>query len=344
MAYKPPYVINTSILNKVATIMKMIGKFSSLNNLSSLPLLRRKNQIKSIHSSLAIENNQLSESQVKDLINGKFVIGPQKDILEVQNAIRVYEKIQDINPYTQKDLLKYHKLLMISLVPDAGSYRKGQVGVFDDEKAIFMAPPADRVPSLINNLYDYLNYYDENIFIKSCVFHYEFEFIHPFSDGNGRMGRLFQTCLLAKEEALFYYLPVESIIRKKQQTYYEAISKSNLEGSSNVFIEFMLDAIIETMNETLKQFNIDTESLSVQAKKLLGIFEDGIPYTTLELMQKVNLKSRSSFKMHYLDPLLKAGMIEMTLPETPNSRNQRYVKKWDVKYSWIYTTLRIKYE
>jgi Fic family protein len=307
--------------------MKMIGKFSSMNTLSSQPLLRRKNQIKSIHSSLAIENNQLSESQVKDLINGKLVIGPQKDILEVQNAIKVYEKIQDINPYTQKDLLRYHRLLMTSLVVDAGSYRKGQVGVFDDEKAIFMAPSADRVPSLMNQLYDYLNHYDENIFIKSCVFHYEFEFIHPFSDGNGRMGRLFQTCLLAKEEELFYYLPVESIIKKKQQAYYDAISKSNLEGSSNAFIEFMLDAIIETMNETIKQSNIEKGSLSIQAKKLLKIFEEGVPYTTIELMDKVGIKSRASFKKNYLDPLLESGTIEMTIPDKPVSRNQRYIKK-----------------
>lgn len=327
MTYKPPYEINSSMLNKVATIMKMTGMFSSMNNLSSQPLLRRKNQIKSIYSSLAIENNQLSESQVEDLINGKLVIGPQKDILEVQNAIQVYEHIQDINPFSQKDLLKYHKILMTSLVSDAGSYRKGQVGVFDDEKAIFMAPPADRVPALINELYDYLNHFDENILIKSCVFHYEFEFIHPFSDGNGRMGRLFQTCLLAKEEELFYYLPIESIIKKKQQNYYDAISKSNQEGVSTKFIEFMLDAIIETMQETLMQSNIETSSLSTQAKRLLDVFENGVPYTTLELMQKVNMKSRSSFKKHYLDPLLQSGMIEMTIPETPNSRNQRYVKK-----------------
>lgn len=327
MTYKPPYEINSSMLNKVATIMKMTGMFSSMNNLSSQPLLRRKNQIKSIYSSLAIENNQLSESQVKDLINGKLVIGPQKDILEVQNAIQVYEHIQDINPFSQKDLLKYHKILMTSLVSDAGSYRKGQVGVFDDEKAIFMAPPSDRVPALINELYDYLNHFDENILIKSCVFHYEFEFIHPFSDGNGRMGRLFQTCLLAKEEELFYYLPIESIIKKKQQNYYDAISKSNQEGVSTKFIEFMLDAIIQTMQETLMQSNIETSSLSTQAKRLLDVFEDGVPYTTLELMQKVNMKSRSSFKKHYLDPLLQSGMIEMTIPERPNSRNQRYVKK-----------------
>ncbi|MDP2425300.1 MAG: Fic family protein [Candidatus Izemoplasmatales bacterium] len=307
--------------------MKMIGKFSSLNHLCSQPLLRRKNLIKSIHSSLAIENNQLSESQVKDLINGKLVIGPQKDILEVQNAIKVYEHIQDINPYEIKDLLKYHKILMTSLISDAGLYRRGQVGVFDDEKVIFMAPPADKVPALMNELYEYLNQNDENILIKSCVFHYEFEFIHPFSDGNGRMGRLFQTCLLAKEDEIFYYLPVESIIKKKQQAYYDAISKSNQEGASTVFIEFMLDAIIDTMNETLKQSNIEKGFLSIQAKKLLAMLEEGIPYTTRELMDRVGIKSRASFKMNYLDPLLELRMIEMTLPERPKSRNQRYVKK-----------------
>ncbi len=327
MTYKPPYEITTLMLNKIAAIMRIIGKFSSMNNLSNQPLLRRKNQIKSIHSSLAIENNQLSESQVKDLINGKLVIGPQKDILEVQNAIKVYEHIQDINPYSQKELFKYHKILMTSLVSDAGSYRKGRVGVFDDEKAIFMAPPADRVPALMNDLYDYINHYDENILIKSCVFHYEFEFIHPFSDGNGRIGRLFQTCLLAKEEELFFYLPVESIIKKEQQAYYDAISRSNQEGASTEFIEFMLDAIIETMNETLKQSNIEKGSLSIQAKKLLSLMEEGIPYTAIELMEKVCIKSRASFKKHYLDTLLQSGMIEMTLPEKPKSRNQRYMKK-----------------
>lgn len=327
MPYKPPYEVNASILNKVAAIMRMIGQFSHLSHLTSQPLLRRNNHIKSIHSSLAIENNQLSESQVKDLINGKLVIGPQKDILEVQNAIQVYEHLQEINPYHEKDLLQYHGILMKSLIVDAGSYRKGQIGVFDQGKPIFMAPPALNVPALIHNLFDYINHDKEHILIKSCVFHYEFEFIHPFSDGNGRMGRLFQTCLLGKEEPIFYFLPVESIIKKRQQEYYDAISKSNLNGSSSYFIEFMLDAIIETMHETLKQTRFSSEDLSIQAKKLLTVMEEGIPLTTLELMQKVDIKSRSSFKKHYLDPLLESGFIEMTIPNTPMSRNQRYIKK-----------------
>ena len=326
MAYKPPYTITTKMMNKVSKIMKLVGKFSSIHNLDGQPLLRRNNQIRSIHSSLAIENNVLSEKQVTEIIQGKLVIGPQKDILEVQNAIQVYDKISEINPYDQKELKEFHKILMSSLVSDAGSYRKSQVGVFDDEKAIFMAPPADRVPILMNQLYEYLREVEENIFIKSCVFHYEFEFIHPFSDGNGRMGRLFQTCLLASEEDIFLYLPVESIIKKRQQEYYDAISKSNLNGNSNVFIEFMLDVILEAMLETLNLANKETSRLSTQSKKLFKMMEEGIPYSTIELMKMVGLKSRASFKKNYLDPLLEIGIVNMTSPMAPNSRNQRYIK------------------
>ena len=179
----------------------------------------------------------------------------------------------------------------------------------------------------MNDLYDYLNNYDENILIKSCVFHYEFEFIHPFSDGNGRMVRLFQTCLIAREEELFYYLPVESMIKRKQQAYYDAISKSNQMGNSTAFIEFMLDTMIEAMIETLKQSDLESGSLTIQSKKLYSIMEEGIPYTTLELMKEVGLKSRASFKLNYSDPLLRSGLIKMTLSKTPNSRNQRYIKK-----------------
>ncbi|MDY0295597.1 MAG: Fic family protein [Acholeplasmataceae bacterium] len=326
MHYKQPYEITTSILNKVAAIMKLIGKFSSINHLENRPILRRNNRIKSIHSSLAIENNQMSESQVRDLINGKVVIGPQKDIIEVQNAIKVYDRIKEINPYQQQDLLTYHRMLMHTLVPDPGKYRKGQVGVFDDEKAIFLAPPADRVKVLINQLYDYLIHDEDNILIKSSVFHYEFEFIHPFSDGNGRMGRLFQTCLLGKDEELFYDLPIESIIKQKQQAYYDAIAQCNHMGASTIFIEFMLDAILETIEGTLKLANLEEKNLSLQATKLLHIMEHGMAYTAKELMDKVDIKSRASFKKHYLDQLLEQEIIVMTIPDKPNSRNQRYKK------------------
>ena len=327
LSYKPPYTITPSILNKVAVIMKHVGMFSSLQVYKHQPLLRRKNRIKSIHASLAIEQNQLTESQVHDLLNGKVVIGPKKDILEVQNAIKVYESIEKINPYDQQALLFYHKLMMEGLILDAGMYRHGQIGVFKDDIPIFIAPPSDRVPSLMNQLFQYLHHDEDNLLIKSCVFHYEFEFIHPFSDGNGRMGRLFQTCLLGQLDPFFYGLPIESIIKEKQSAYYKAILQSTQQGSSTPFIEFMLDAILDTLVRAGAQSMYETTTLSTQSKKLISQMQDGVPYTTLDMMNLVRLKSRVSFLKHYLTPLLKAGMIEMTLKDTPRSKHQRYLKK-----------------
>lgn len=327
MDYKPPYTINSKMINYVSSIMKLIGQLSSSNNLDNKPQLRRSNKINSIYSSLAIENNVLSEKQVKDIINGKMVVGPKRDIIEVQNAIKVYDAILDINPLDSKDLLKYHGVMMETLVDDAGKYRLQQEGVFDGDRVIFIAPPADRVPTLMNDLFDYVNNYEENILIKSSVFHYEFEFIHPFSDGNGRMGRLFQTCFLATEEEIFAFLPIESIIKERQQEYYEALRTCNKSGNSDVFIEFMLDAILETVKRILKLSGRESSYLNIQAKKLYKLMEEDVPYTTLELMEILDMKSRASFKKNYLDPNFKAGLVEMTLPDTPNSRNQRYVKK-----------------
>ncbi len=327
MAYKPPYTISSKMIDYVSSIMKLIGRLSGGNGLDNKPRLRRTNKINSIYSSLAIENNQLSKDQVKDIINGKLVIGPKRDILEVQNAIKCYDDILDINPYSTEDLLKYHGIMMESLVEDAGKLRLRHEGVFDSNKVIFIAPPHDIVPELISNLFEYLNNYEENILIKSCVFHYEFEFIHPFSDGNGRMGRLFQTCLLSSKEEIFAYLPIESIIKERQQEYYDAIAKCNKVGNSNIFIEFMLDAILETIIRTLKSSKEEIVGLSIQVKKLLSIMKEEVPYTTKELIELLTLKSRASFKKNYLDPALELGLVSMTLPDTPNSRNQRYIKK-----------------
>lgn len=327
MTYKPPYEITSRMLNQIASIMKLIGRFTATIQLDKRPQLRRTNKIKSIYSSLAIENNQLTEHQVQDIINGKFVIGPQRDILEVKNAINVYDEILKINPFRENDVLKYHSIMMESLIPDAGKYRIGQVGVLDGDKVIFIAPPAERVPSLMSDLYEYLNEYEENILIKSSVFHYEFELIHPFSDGNGRMGRLFQTCLLASEEEIFAYLPIESIIKKRQKKYYDTILACNKAGNSNLFIEFMLDAIQETLINTLNSTNEVSGWLSVQAKKLYDLMQIDIPYTRQELMNRCEMKSIASFKKNYLDPLLDNNLIVMTIPDKPNSRNQRYIKR-----------------
>jgi Fic family protein len=327
MPYKPPYTITSKMLDYISDIMKLIGQLSTRGNLDHKPRLRRTNKINSIYSSLAIENNALTKKQVTDIINGKLVIGPKRDIIEVKNAIKVYDEILSINPYDMKQLLKYHGIMMESLVDDAGKFRLGQEGVFDGDQVIFMAPPADRVPTLMHDLFDYLNNQNENILIKSSVFHYEFEFIHPFSDGNGRMGRLFQTCLLASKEKIFAYLPIESIIKERQQAYYHAIALCNQPGNSNLFIEFMLDAIFETVYRIIKLSGQEKSNVSIQIKKLLTIMDEGIPYTTQELMILLDMKSRASFKKNYLDPAIESGLVEMTLPNTPNSRNQRYVKK-----------------
>ncbi len=325
MPYKPPYTISSKMLDFVSRIMKQIGQLSISNTLDQRPTLRRENQIHSIYSSLAIENNALSLAQVTDVINGKLVAGPKRDIIEVKNAIKVYEDILKINPFEIDDLLKYHGMMMASLIDDAGQFRLGQEGVFDGNRVILVAPPAQRVPILIDQLYDYLKHSDEHILIKSCVFHYEFEFIHPFSDGNGRMGRLIQTCLLASEESIFAYMPIESIIKERQQDYYQAIAQSNQDGNSDRFIEFMLDAILESVSRTF-QTTSHAGGQTVQVKKLIQVMSDNNPYTANELMRLLGLKSLASFKKNYLDPARATGLIKMTIPEKPNSRNQRYIK------------------
>ncbi|MDD2469971.1 MAG: Fic family protein [Bacilli bacterium] len=324
MSYKPPYTINSKMLDYVSKIMKNMGQISEKNRLDNKPKLRKTNKINSIYSSLAIENNSLSKEQVKDIINGKLVIGPAREILEVKNAIKCYDDILNIDPFKVAELLKYHGIMMKGLIDDAGMFRNQSEGVYDGDNVIFIAPPKDRVPHLIDQLFDYLNNYEENILIKSCVFHYEFEFIHPFSDGNGRMGRLFQTCLLKTEEKLFAFLPIESIIKERQQEYYNAISTCNTNGNCDVFIEFMLDAIYETLERTKK--NNYNEDYSIQVKKILNIMKDGVSYTTKELLNLLKMKSRSSFKKNYLDPAMELGLIKMTIPDSPRSKNQKYTK------------------
>lgn len=326
MIYKPPYTVNTKMINYISEIMKLVGEITAEHGVEQKPKLRRTNKIQSIHSSLAIEDNVLSEKQVKDIINGKTVIGPKRDIMEVQNALRCYDQILEINPYSFNELLRCHAAMMEGLVNDAGYLRTGQEGVFDGDEVIFVAPPADKVHHLLTELFEYLNEYEENFLIKSTVFHYEFEFIHPFSDGNGRMGRLFQTCILADKESIFAYLPIESIIKERQQVYYEVIDQSNKAGNSDVFIEFMLDAILESVKRMSTATRHTKRTKSPQMDKLLGIMEEDVPYTLRELMTLVGLKSRASFKRHYLDPALETGLVSMTIPDKPTSRNQRYMK------------------
>jgi len=324
--YIPPYEITDEMLELVSEIMENLGKLSGVNELEKLPRLRRVSRIKSIHSSLAIENNTLSIEQVTDVINGKRVLGPQKDIIEVQNANLAYNKLNEINPYELNDLLAIHGIMMNGLVKESGQLRTGQVGVYNHKgEVIHIAPPAELVPEQIEQLFDWIKTSNANMLIKSSIFHYEFEFIHPFNDGNGRTGRLWQTALLANWKPIFAWIPIESIIKDNQEKYYQALSLSTSNGKSNIFILFMLDVI----NKAIKDIITDTRNhynhLNNQITELMKVIET-YPQSAAELMEKLSLKSRDGFRRNYLQPALDAGLIGMTEPDKPTSKNQKYFK------------------
>ncbi len=324
--YIPPYEITDEMLELVSEIMENLGKLSGVNELEKLPRLRRVSRIKSIHSSLAIENNTLSIEQVTDVINGKRVLAPQKDIEEVHNAFNAYEKLSEINPYSIDDLLKIHGIMMNGLVKEAGRLRSGQVGVYNqDGKVVHLAPPADFVPQQLGQLFNWVKDSNSNMLIKSSVFHYEFEFIHPFNDGNGRTGRLWQTALLASWKPIFAWIPIESIIKDNQEDYYNAITLSTSQGKSNIFIEFMLDVINKAINDIITDTRNHYNHINNQITELMKVIES-YPQSATELMEKLNLKSRLGFRKNYLQPALDAGLIGMTEPDKPTSKNQKYFK------------------
>lgn len=245
------------MLTTVKRIIRLIGRLEGYQLLAGNVRLRRKNQIKSLFSSLAIEGNRLSEEQITAILAGKRVVGPRQDIREVENAIAVYDRLPDIDPYQETELLAIHQLLMEGLINDAGRYRSGGVGVVDGQRVIHLAPPAKRVPRLMGDLFDYLQHYDEDIIIKSCVFHYEFEFIHPFSDGNGRMGRLWQTALLKTVYADLAYIPIENVVYQRQQEYYAALQASQAVATSDPFIRFSLASIQTALQDQLAQLTAE---------------------------------------------------------------------------------------
>lgn len=209
--------------------------------------LRKANRIRTIHSSLAIEGNKLSEDEVRDIIEGKNVVAPLREIQEVKNAIKTYEMYPTLDPFKEKDMLKAHAQMMDAIIDNAGRYRTGGVGVFSENGLVHMAPPAERVPMLMGDLFDWLKHSKDHLLVRSCVFHYEFEFIHPFADGNGRMGRLWQSLILGKLHPLFEHLPIENMVYANQQAYYDAIATSTKAGNSGAFVDFMLREILETL-------------------------------------------------------------------------------------------------
>ena len=327
--YTPPFSISNKMLEFVSSISEKIGRISGYTDFETKPQLRKNNRIKSIYSSLAIEANSLSLPEVRDVINGHIVLGPQREIQEVKNAYDAYDKLNEINPYSVSELKKYHSIMTFALVNDSGSFRKGEEGVFDGDKCIFMAPPANLVPSLTEDLFHWMSREKNRVhpLILSSVFHYEFVFIHPFSDGNGRMARLWQTAILTKWKPIFQFIPIESQIYKYQDRYYSAISDCHVEGNSNLFIEFMLEMIDEILSEITTQAKSEDSQISSYVKKLLDVMEFDVPYTTAEILKKLNLKSRETLRKNYLNPAIEMNLVQMTVPDKPTSRNQRYIKK-----------------
>lgn len=271
MSYKPPYTVTSSMFRIAGEIILLIGQIQGYQLLTGNLKLRRQNKIKTVLSSLAIEGNTLSEDQISDIIDGKTVLGPPREILEVKNALAIYDIIDQLNPKEEDDLLRSHEILMRGLIDSAGKYRQSDVGVVDGQKVIHIAPPYNMVPRLMGSLFDYLVSYDEETIIKSCVFHYEFEFIHPFADGNGRMGRLWQTVILMAQYPILQFVPFETIIHQRQQGYYQALADSQSLGNSDPFIHFMLDALKTALEHEAGRMNVrqDFESRILSFKEQL---------------------------------------------------------------------------
>ena len=303
--YKPPFTITNSILSHVASVSEKVGRITVMSNMENKPHLRKNNRIKSIHSSLKIEANSLSLSQVRDVINGKLVLGEAKEIQEVKNAYNAYEKIAEIDPYSIEELKKFHGIMTKYIVEESGDFRSGEEGVFNGEECIFMAPRF--VPQLMNELFDWMKEVKDQMhpLILSSIFHYEFVFIHPFTDGNGRMARLWHTAILAKWNPVFEYIPIESQIEKFQDDYYDAIAKCHVEGESTVFIEFMLTQIDNTLAELLNQMTdsatddaiLDADGANHGADHMEGRLLSGLkqnPYITqTDLAKELSLSRRT---------------------------------------------------
>lgn len=325
MKYKPPFRITDKIVAFIAGISEQIGRVSAIHSHTFTPRLRKENRIRTIHSSLAIEQNTLSLEQVTAVLNGKRVLGNPSEIQEVKNAYDAYDMILELDPLSVRDLLTAHRLMMKDLVSENGRFRSGAVGVFNDRELIHLAPPADLVPHQIDDLMQWYRTCEVHPLVKSAVFHYEFEFIHPFSDGNGRIGRMWHSLLLGQWKQLFFWLPVEELIRSEQQKYYQALGRADQSGDSTLFVEFMLEIIERTLASILVTDQVN-DQVSDQVKKLLSVMGSEA-LTATELMRRLKLTHRPTFRKNYLNPALEDGLIERTVPDKPHSRNQKYRKK-----------------
>ena len=327
--YQPPYTITPEILGQVAAISEAIGRLSVLTDQTKDLRLWRINRVRTIHGSLAIEGNTLSETQITAILEGKRVIAPPREVQEVKNALAAYDRFETWQPQSEQDLIEAHRVLMSGLIDEAGAYRQGGVGVMAGEQVIHMAPPADRVPQLMADLFAWLVSTDAHPLVASSVFHYEFEFIHPFADGNGRMGRLWQSLILARWNPLFADIPVENLIFEHQAEYYAALQQSTAQTDAAPFIGFMLRMIRDAVSTASPQ---GTPQVTPQVGELLRVVHDEMSRDRLQAA--LGLSDRKSFRERYLKPALDDGLIEMTLPDKPTSSLQRY-RLTDRGCAWI---------
>ena len=330
---KPPFHITDKITFLVTEIGEQVGRITVLQEGAASPRLRCENRIRTIHSSLAIEHNSLTLEQVTAIVDGRRILGNPNEIKEVQNAYETYEMMLELDASSVKDLLKAHKRMMNGLIQDSGRFRSGGVGVFDGKVLVHMAPPAEFVPEHIRNLFAWYRQSGLHPLIKSSVFHYEFEFIHPFSDGNGRLGRMWHSLLLGNWKELFFWLPMEELIQSRQKDYYDALGMADKRADSTGFVELMLEIIRDSLRELTVAGN-KTDQVSDQvsdqdkspAERLLFVLgEETLP--AVELMKRLDLSHKATFRKNYLNPALEQKLIERTIPDKPNSRYQRYRKR-----------------
>lgn len=328
----PPFKITAKVVNLISEISALLERHTLLNDAAQVLRLRRANRIKTIHSSLAIEGNTLSEEEVHDIMDGRHIVAPLRQIQEVRNAIKVYDEYSSFNPFREKDLLRAHSIMMQSLVDRPGSYRSGGVGVYSETGLVHMAPPPAMVPRLMSDLFQWLATADDHLLIRSCVFHYEFEFIHPFADGNGRIGRLWQSIILGRINPLFEHLPVENMVYSNQARYYDAIAASTSAGESSPFIEFMLEEIRLALKAHMKDEVTDKVADKVDNKvankselALLRLL-DQRPQITIKQMSELSGLSVGGVKK-IISSLKANGWVQ----RSGSNKNGRWIVKIDIR-------------
>jgi Fic family protein len=338
---KPPYTITEKAADYLAKIVETVTRLEFGTGFKRDIKLHRENRLRTIHSSLAIEGNSLTLGEVTAVIVGKVVAGKQTEVKEVKNAYEVYDKIMTFEPYNVADFLKAHKLMTQGLVKEAGTFRSGDIGVFDGDVAVHIGARPQFVPELMSDLFTWAKSSDLHPVLKSAILHYEIETVHPFADGNGRMGRLWQTLLLAKWNGIFAWIPMESVVYQNRPEYYEALYYGQHNGDSSRFIEFTLFSLLETLRKIYADLlsteqdkrnldgdldgdtNQDTNQVA-RTKAILDFCAE--PRSRGEIQQHIGLSNRGYFRTSILKPLLESGKLKMTIPDKPNSRNQKYVR------------------